>query len=61
MAIIIFLIFVVFVIGLSLYLGNKTKTSAGYYAAGGQIHWGVNGIAFAGDFFRRLPSWAFAA
>jgi cation/acetate symporter len=49
-AIIVFLIFVVFVIGLSLYLGNKAKTSSGYYAAGGQIHWGVNGIAFAGDY-----------
>jgi cation/acetate symporter len=50
MAIIVFLIFVVLVIGLSLYLGNKTKTSSGYYAAGGKIHWGVNGIAFAGDY-----------
>jgi cation/acetate symporter len=50
MAIIVFLIFVVFVIGLSLYLGNKAKTSSGYYAAGGNIHWGVNGIAFAGDY-----------
>jgi len=50
MAIIVFLIFVVFVIGLSLYLGNKAKTSSGYYAAGGQIHWSVNGIAFAGDY-----------
>jgi cation/acetate symporter len=49
-AIIVFLFFVVFVIGLSLYLGNKAKTSSGYYAAGGQIHWGVNGIAFAGDY-----------
>jgi len=50
MAILIFVIFVVVVIGLSLYLGNKTKTSSGYYAAGGKIHWGVNGIAFAGDY-----------
>ena len=50
MAIIIFLIFVVFVIGLSLYLGKRAKTSSGYYAAGGKIHWGVNGIAFAGDY-----------
>ncbi len=50
MAIVIFIIFVVFVIGLSLYLGSKAKTSSGYYAAGGQIHWGVNGIAFAGDY-----------
>jgi cation/acetate symporter len=50
MAIFVFLTFVLFVVGLSFYLGNKTKTSAGYYAAGGQIHWGVNGIAFAGDY-----------
>ena len=50
MAIFIFIAFVVFVIGLSLYLGNKAKTSSGYYAAGGKIHWGVNGIAFAGDY-----------
>ncbi len=50
MAVIIFVVFVVFVIGLSLYLGSKAKTSSGYYAAGGQIHWGVNGIAFAGDY-----------
>jgi cation/acetate symporter len=50
MAIIIFLCFVLFVLGLSFYLGNKTKTSSSYYAAGGQIHWSVNGIAFAGDY-----------
>ncbi len=50
MAIIVFIVFVVFVVGLSFYLGNKAKTSSGYYAAGGQIHWGVNGIAFAGDY-----------
>lgn len=50
MAIVVFFVFVVFVIGLSLYLGNKTKTSSGYYAAGGKIHWAVNGIAFAGDY-----------
>jgi cation/acetate symporter len=50
MAIIVFLIFVALVIGLSLYLGKKARTSSGYYAAGGQIHWGVNGIAFSGDY-----------
>jgi cation/acetate symporter len=50
MAIIVFVAFVVFVVGLSLYLGNKAKTSSGYYAAGGNIHWGVNGVAFAGDY-----------
>jgi cation/acetate symporter len=50
MAIIIFLFFVGLVIGLSFYLGNKARTSSGYYAAGGKINWGVNGIAFAGDY-----------
>lgn len=50
MAIIIFLAFVGFVLGLSFYYGSKTKSASGYYAAGGQIHWGVNGIAFAGDY-----------
>jgi len=50
MSITIFLVFVAFVLGLSFYLGARTKTASGYYAAGGQIHWGVNGIAFAGDY-----------
>ncbi len=50
MAIFVFVLFVVFVIGLSLYLGNKARTSSGYYTAGGKIHWGVNGVAFAGDY-----------
>ncbi len=50
MAVFVFILFVVFVIGLSLYLGNKARTSSGYYTAGGKIHWGVNGIAFAGDY-----------
>src|SRR5512145_2620702 len=50
MAIAVFLIFVLFVLGLSFYLGSKAKSASGYYAAGGQIHWGVNGIAFAGDY-----------
>jgi cation/acetate symporter len=50
MTIAIFFFFVALVIGLSFYLGRRAKTSAGYYAAGGKIHWGVNGIAFAGDY-----------
>jgi cation/acetate symporter len=49
-AIIIFLFIVGLVLGLSFYFARKTKSSAGYYAAGGNIHWGVNGIAFAGDY-----------
>ncbi len=50
MAVIVFIIFVVIVIGLSFFLGKRTKSSSAYYAAGGQIKWGVNGIAFAGDY-----------
>ena len=62
MAIIVFLIFVAIVIGLSFYLGNRAKSASGYYAAGGQIHWGVNGIAFAGDYLSAasfLGKWTF--
>ena len=29
---------------------EKQNPLPGYYAAGGKIHWGVNGIAFAGDY-----------
>ena len=36
--------------GLSFYFARKAKSASGYYAAGGQIHWAVNGIAFAGDY-----------
>jgi len=49
-AIIVFSLFVGVVLGLSFYLGRKAKSAQGYYAAHGQIHWFVNGIAFAGDY-----------
>jgi cation/acetate symporter len=49
-AIMIFVSFVLTVLGLSFYFARKTKSASGYYAAGGQIHWAVNGIAFAGDY-----------
>lgn len=49
-AVVIFIFFVVAVLALSFYFARKTKSAAGYYAAGGKIHWGVNGIAFAGDY-----------
>ncbi len=49
-AIILFIVFVVLVVGLSFYFGSKTKSATNYYAAGGTIHWGVNGVAFAGDY-----------
>src|ERR1043165_5241598 len=46
----VFAFFVGTVLGLSFYLGKKAKSAKGYYAAHGQIHWAVNGIAFAGDY-----------
>lgn len=49
-AVAIFVAFVLGVLWLSSYFAKKTTTSSGYYAAGGDIHWGVNGIAFAGDY-----------
>lgn len=49
-ALIVFLLFVLSVLGLSFYLGAKAKSAAGYYAAHGQIPWFVNGVAFAGDY-----------
>ena len=49
-AVIIFLFIVGLVLGLSFYFSRKTKSAENYYAAGGKIHWAVNGIAFAGDY-----------
>lgn len=49
-AIIIFLFIVGLVLGLSYYFARKTKSASKYYAAGGNIHWAVNGVAFAGDY-----------
>lgn len=50
MAVIIFLIFVIAVLWLSFYFAKRSKSASGYFAAGGQVHWAVNGIAFAGDY-----------
>lgn len=49
-AIVLFLAFVGFTLGLSFWLGRKGQSSEGYFAAHGQIPWFVNGIAFAGDY-----------
>ncbi|HCM25855.1 MAG TPA: cation acetate symporter [Treponema sp.] len=48
--VVLFVLFVAFVLGVSFYFAGKAKSASGYYAAGGSIHWGVNGIAFAGDY-----------
>jgi len=50
LSILVFSIFVIITLGLSFYFAAKTKSAAGYFAAGGQIHWFVNGVAFAGDY-----------
>lgn len=49
-AVLVFLAFAASVIGISLYLGRRAKSASGYFAAGGGIHWFVNGVAFAGDY-----------
>ncbi|MCC7476168.1 MAG: cation acetate symporter [Pirellulales bacterium] len=50
LAIAVFVLFVAITLVLSSYLGKKAKSSAGYFAAHGQIPWFVNGVAFAGDY-----------
>lgn len=50
MAVIVFVIFVALVLGLSFYFARRAQTASGYFAAGGHIHWSVNGVAFAGDY-----------
>jgi len=50
LSVVIFAAFVGFTLWLSFYLARQTKSASGYFAAGGQIHWFVNGFAFAGDY-----------
>lgn len=49
-AVAVFAAFVAGVLGLSVWLGRKAKSSGGYFAAHGEIPWFVNGVAFAGDY-----------
>lgn len=50
LAIVIFSGFVAVTLGLSFWFAAKTRSAQGYFAAGGHIHWFVNGVAFAGDY-----------
>jgi len=50
LAIVVFSLLVLATLGFSFYMGSKAKSSVGYFAAGGSIHWFINGIAFAGDY-----------
>lgn len=45
-----FAAFVAFSLWIAVYLARRARTAHGYYAAGGSIHWAVNGLAFAGDY-----------
>ena len=62
-AIVIFVGFVLLVLGISFYLGRRVHTASGYFAAEGKIHWAVNGVAFAGEMpgtlgsFRNPADW----
>ena len=49
-AITIFIAFVAFLFWLSWFLGKKAKSADGFFVAGGQIHWFVNGIALTGGY-----------
>jgi cation/acetate symporter len=46
----VFLVFVAAVLGVSFFMGAKARSARGFFAAGGQIPWFVNGVAFAGDY-----------
>jgi cation/acetate symporter len=46
----IFLAFVTSTLVLSWFLGRRARSAEGYFAAHGQVHWFVNGFAFAGDY-----------
>lgn len=50
LAIGLFLVFVLFTVALSVWLGRRTRSASSYYAAGGGVPWFVNGVAFAGDY-----------
>lgn len=50
LALVIFLLIVGVTLGLSFWLGRQAKSAKAYFAAGGGIHWFVNGVAFAGDY-----------
>src|SRR6186997_3193750 len=50
LSVVVFAVFVAITLGLSFYFARRSRSAAGYFAAGGQIHWFINGVAFAGDY-----------
>jgi len=45
-----FAVIVLTVLGISIYMARKGSSAKNYFAAGGAIPWQINGIAFAGDY-----------
>ncbi len=50
MAIAVFVIFVLLVLAVSTHAGRRARSVGGYFVANSSIHWGVNGVAFAGGY-----------
>ncbi len=50
MAIAVFVVFVALVLAVSTHTSRKARSVGGYFVANSSIHWGVNGIAFAGGY-----------
>ncbi|MBN1998206.1 cation acetate symporter [candidate division KSB1 bacterium] len=50
LSVVLFVFIVLLVLVLSWFFARRSKSASGYFAAGGNIHWSVNGIAFAGDY-----------
>ncbi len=49
-AVVVFILIVAAVLMISFHFSRKAKSASNYLAAGGSIHWSVNGVAFAGDY-----------
>lgn len=50
MAIAVFIIFVALVLTVSARTSRRSRSVGGYFVANSSIHWGVNGVAFAGGY-----------
>lgn len=50
MAITVFVLFVALVLAVSTHTSRRSRGVGGYFVANSSIHWGVNGIAFAGSY-----------
>lgn len=56
-AIIMFLIFVVFTLGITYWASKRVRSRSDYYTAGGNITGFQNGLAIAGDYMSAASFW----